>query len=65
MLCFKNDKGKTPFLSQSSVAYKLTCPGCCSNNVGKIKPRNRGKEEEQGSMHTPIKKYQIKCNLRA
>ena len=35
-LCyFTNIKGKTPFLSQSSVVYKFVCPGCKSCYVGK------------------------------
>ena len=32
---FTNTKDKTPSLSQSSVVYKFTCPGCSSNYIGK------------------------------
>ena len=32
MLFFTNTKDKTPCLSQSSVVYKFTCPGCSYPN---------------------------------
>ena len=43
ILCYKttkmsfhtNTKEKTPLLSQSSLVYKFTCPGCSSSYVGK------------------------------
>ena len=34
---FTNTKDKTPSLSQSSVVYKFTCPGCSCNYIGKTK----------------------------
>ena len=35
MLFFTNTKDKTPSLSQSSIVYKFTCPGCSCNYIGK------------------------------
>ena len=32
---YKNTKDKTTLLSQSSLVYKFTCPGCSSSYVGK------------------------------
>ena len=31
----QNTKDKTPSLSQSSVVYTFTCPGCSCNYIGK------------------------------
>ena len=36
MSFFTNTKDKTPSLSQSSVVYKFTCPGCSCNYIGKV-----------------------------
>ena len=36
MSFFTNTKDKTPSLSQSSVKYKFTCPGCSCNYIGKM-----------------------------
>ena len=35
MSFYTNTKDKTPLLSQSSLVYKFTCPGCSSSYVGK------------------------------
>ena len=35
MAFYTNTKDKTPLLSQSSLVYKFTCPGCSSSYVGK------------------------------
>ena len=40
MSFFTNTKDKTPSLSQSSVVYKFTCPGCSCNYT--VKPPNSG-----------------------
>ena len=35
MSFYTNTKDETPLLSQSSLVYKFTCPGCSSSYVGK------------------------------
>ena len=35
MSFYTNTKDKTPLMSQSSLVYKFTCPGCSSSYVGK------------------------------
>ena len=35
ILFFTNTKDKTPSMSQSSVVYKFTCPGCSCSYIGK------------------------------
>ena len=43
---FTNTKDKTPSLSQSSVVYKFTSPGCSCNYIGKIERTLRERTEE-------------------
>ena len=46
MLFFTNTKDKTPCLSQSSVGYKFTCPGCSCNYIGKTERTLHERTEE-------------------
>ena len=43
---FTNTKDKTPSLSQSSVVYKFTCPGCSCNYIGKTERTLHERTEE-------------------
>ena len=43
---FTNTKDKTPSLSQSSVVYKFTCPGCSRNYIGKTERTLHERMEE-------------------
>ena len=46
MSFFTNTKDKTPSLSQSSVVYQFTCPGCSFNCIGKTEQTLHERTEE-------------------
>ena len=46
MSFFTNTKDKTLSLSQLSVVYKFTCPGCCCNFIGKSQRTLHERTEE-------------------
>ena len=56
-----NTKDKISSLSQSSVVYKFTRPGCSCNYIGKTKRSLHERTEEHA--HPRQKEQRTKCNL--
>ena len=50
MLFFTNTKDKTLSLSQSSIVYRFTCPGCSCNYIGKTE-RTLPERTEEHAYH--------------
>ena len=61
---FSSNKDKTPLLSDSSLIYQYSCPGCCASYIGKTESTlfNRTREHAWTDQKSAVNKHFNTCH---
>ena len=60
---FTSNKDRTPLLSDSTLVYQYTCPGCCASYIGKTESTlsNRTQEHAWTDQNSAVNKHFKNC----